>query len=311
MKNSMKKVGQILALPLVVGGLVLLGWFLLKGVRIDLLQPRGEVGKQELQLLIFTLALSALVVIPVFVMLGLFAYRYRETNTKAAYRPEWDKNSWLEALWWGIPITIICILAVVTWRTSHSLDPYMRLDNGAKPINVQVVALEWKWLFIYPDQKIATVNQLPVPVGQPIHFTLTADAPMSAFWIPALGTQIYNMNGMSTQLNLRADELGDMKGYTSNINGPGYSRMVFTVHSLSSRHFDEWVKKAQASPDTMNSMMYRKLAVPSTIDGERTYRLTEPDLYNTVLAKYMGMGGHGHAGHEDSMSTMDMSGGSM
>lgn len=267
-------------------GLVAIGWWLVAGVHIPVLDPSGWVGIQQRNLMLFTLGLAVIVVVPVFVLLIVFAIKYRDGNNKATYRPEWSKNNLLEILWWGIPIIIISILATVTWFTSHSLDPYKQIESHKKPVEVQVVALQWKWLFIYPEKGVATVGKLPVPVGTPVHFSLTADAPMSAFWVPSLGSQIYSMNGMDSQLNLIANKPGNYKGYNTNINGEGYSRMTFTVHAMSQSAFDGWLQSAQHTNDVLNEKTYQKLARPGIEKSPREFR-SEPGLYDTILAKYM------------------------
>ncbi len=293
MIRVMKKYRVVFGVASTVIILTLLGWLLASSAsRYDILQPMGDIAMQQRNLLYFALLLCAVVVIPVFAMLVGFAWKYREggdkhNRKKTAYKPEWAHNTWLEVVWWGIPIIIIAVLAVVTWQTSHSLDPYRPIVSDRKAIKVQVVALQWKWLFIYPELGVATLNQLPVPVGTPVHFTLTADAPMSAFWIPTLGSQIYNMNGMSSQLNLIADHTGDFPGYTTNINGEGYARMKFMVHSRTQAEFDTWVKKAAASPRMMDTAEYEKLVKPETITEERDYMLMDTHLYDTIIDKYM------------------------
>lgn len=258
----------------------------------DVLSTHGIIAEKQRSLLIFTLLLSAIVVIPVFTMLALFAWKYRDRTRDsqahtARYTPNWASNNTLEIIWWAIPIAIIGVLAVIAWTTSHSLDPYRRIESNNKPIEVQVVALQWKWLFIYPELGVAAVNQLPVPIDTPIHFTITADAPMSAFWVPTLGSQIYAMNGMSSQLNLMANSTGEFPGYTTNINGPGYAEMKFMVHSRSQDDFMKWVKSTKSSPRTMDSAEYVRLSQPSTIKDERSYKLVDTHLYDTVIMKYM------------------------
>ena len=304
----MKRYKVPMVVSLVVSALIVLGWLLVRNAHFDILQPMGDIALQQRNLLYFALLLCAVVVVPVFIMLIGFAWKYREHGEKhgkkkATYTPEWSDNKWLEIIWWGIPIIIIAILATVTWATSHSLDPYRPIVSDKKAIEVQVVALQWKWLFIYPELGVATLNQLPVPVGTPIHFSLTADAPMSAFWIPTLGSQIYNMNGMNSQLNLIADHTGDFAGYTTNINGEGYARMKFVVHSRSQAEFDAWVKKAITSPRMMDTTEYEKLANPETVTEEREYMLMDTHLYDTILDKYMLSGMSGGATETPTRST--------
>lgn len=291
MKTRMKRVLNIGVPILIAVGLVGLFYFLVHDKQIAVLNPTGEVASAQRTILMFTLLLSAVVVIPVFTLLIFFAVRYRAGNTKASYTPEWGENKTLEGLWWGIPICIIGILGVVTYQTSHSLDPYKPLAGG-EPLHVQVVALRWKWLFIYPKQHIATLNQLPIPVNRPVTFTLTADAPMSAFWIPSLGSQIYAMNGMASELNLKALTIGEYTGYTTNINGEGYAKMTFKTKVLSKSDFDTWAVQAAKSESRMDMKQYESLAQPASVTDERTYTLANAKLFDLIMEKY----GHGHHG---------------
>jgi cytochrome o ubiquinol oxidase subunit 2 len=287
-------VGMVILLGTVFGG-----WWLANGKVIPVLAPTGEVGSQETGLILFALGLSAIVVIPVYVMLFSFAFRFHKSNKKAVYRPDWSTNKWLEGLWWGIPIVIIGVLAAVAYQTSHQLDPYKHRPGG-QPLTVQVVALQWRWLFIYPDQNVASLNQVALPKDRPVHFVLTADAPMSAFWIPALGSQIYAMSGMASQLNLKPTKLGDFKGYSTNINGAGYADMIFTARVMSPAAFDQWVAAGRRSVHHLDETAYAQLAKPRSDAATKLYSLTDPDLFDSVLAKYMG-----HAVHESHMMDME------
>lgn len=271
---------------IVVLGLIGLFWWLVQGVDIPVLDPSGIVADQQHKLLVFTVLLSAVVVIPVFTLLVVFVWKYRETNKNSKYIPEWSENARLEYIWWGIPIAIILVLSIVTYRTSHSLDPYRPIASDRQTLEVQVVALQWKWLFIYPEHKLAAVNQLTVPVDRPVHFTLSADAPMSAFWIPALGSQIYTMNSMSSQLNLMATERGTYRGYNTNINGSGYADMWFDVDVISDEEFDNWMTDKLRSDDLLDQASLVKLAEPSVSD-KRYYRLADKSLYQSIVMKNM------------------------
>jgi cytochrome o ubiquinol oxidase subunit 2 len=290
MEARMKRV--IRAVIPVIVAVCMVGLFalLVSGKQIPVLQPSGEVASKQFGILMFALFLSALVVVPVFTMLIVFSIKYRAGNTSATYRPDWGENKWMEGLWWGIPIVIIGILGVITIQTSHSLDPYKALSGG-KPLEVQVVALRWKWLFLYPEQQVATLNQLPIPVNKPVHFTMTSDAPMNAFWIPALGSQVYAMNGMASQLNLKANKLGSYTGYTTNINGEGYAKMTFQAKVLSQTDFTSWAASAAKSTDVMTMGSYHALAEPKSDTTEHTYRLANKKLFEYVVQKY----GHNHA----------------
>lgn len=281
----MKKYRTLIAIALWVVALSFLGWLLVKDSYFPVLSPAGSVGESQKDLMLFTLALSLIVVVPVFTMLGIFAWKFREGGN-ARYSPDWSGNNKLEALWWGVPILIIGVLSVVTWQTSHSLDPYRPLASAQKPIEVQVVALQWKWLFIYPELGVASVNHLPVPVDVPVHFSLTANAPMSAFWVPALGSQIYTMNGMSSQLHLVANKIGTFDGYTTNINGEGYADMKFVVTSTDKRQFDSWVKQARSSSHMMDVATYKELSEPGVADA-KSYMLMDKTLYQSIVGSYM------------------------
>lgn len=283
MKRLIKIIAALLAVCAVVVGVMAL----LKGVNIDVLNPQGEIARKEYQLIMFTLLLSLVVVIPVFVMLAVFSLRYRESNKRAAYRPNWDGNRLLEAIWWGIPCVIIVILGVVTWQSTHELDPYKDLESSVAPVNIQVVSLQWKWLFIYPDQQIATVNELIIPEKTPINFTITSDAPMNAFWIPSLGGQVYAMSGMSTKLRLIADKTGEYRGSSTNISGTGFADMNFMAKSRTQVDFDAWVQQTKRLDTALDETTYIALAMPGVQEQPLYYSLKDVDLYDKIIMKYM------------------------
>lgn len=259
---------------------------------ISLLQPKGEIAKEQYDLLVFASVLSLIVIIPVFTMLIVFSWKYRASNTKATYTPNWDSNKKAEAIWWGVPIILIIILSVVTWNTTHSLDPYKPLKSATPPVNVQVVSLQWKWLFIYPDYGIATVNYLQLPEQVPINFTITSDAPMNSFWIPDLGGQIYAMAGMQTKLHLMTDSTGTYRGLSNNISGEGFSDMVFSVESISKADFTNWVEKTKTQSNMLSADTYSQLAQPSIQESTITFSDVQPNLYTTILNKYMNHSEH-------------------
>ena len=283
MKRLIKILLVLLGVGVIVGGAVML----LRGVNIDVLNPQGEIARKEYHLILFTLVLSAIVVVPVFVMLAIFSLRYREGNKKAAYRPNWDGNRLLEAIWWGIPCVIIVILGIVTWQSSHELDPYKDLDSSVAPVNIQVVSLQWKWLFLYPDQQVASVNELIIPEKTPIHFTITSDAPMNSFWIPSLGSQVYAMSGMSTELHLIADKTGEYRGSSANISGTGFADMNFMAKSRSKADFEAWVEQTKAVSDGLDEATYSVLAQPGVQEQSRSYALKDTGLYDKIVMKYM------------------------
>ena len=229
------------------------------------------------------------VIIPVFVMAIVIAWRYREGNTKAKkkYAPNWDQNKLAEFTWWGIPIIIIVILSVVTWVSTHALDPYKPLKSQAKTIKIQVVSLDWKWLFIYPKQNIASVNFVQFPKNTPVDFEITSDSVMNSFWIPALGGQIYSMPGMSTHLHLMANKSGNYSGSSANISGSGFAGMKFTAKASSKASFNSWVKNIQNTLNPLNESEYNKLTKPSKNNPPAYYSSVSNGLYDMIVMKYM------------------------
>jgi len=268
---------------LCAGAAVFLG-----GCNMDVLSPKGDVGIQEKSLILIAMGLMLVVVIPVIAMTLYFAWRYRASNTKATYAPKWSHSTAIEAVVWTIPCIIIAILATITWRTSHSLDPYRPLPSNVKPITIQAVALDWKWLFIYPEYGVASVNEVAFPANTPVHFEITSDSVMNAFFIPQLGSQIYAMAGMNTDLNLMASEPGKFAGLSSNYSGEGFSDMHFTAVATSQQGFADWVNKAKASATQLDAQTYHALVQPSEKQPVSYYAFVKPDLYNDILKQYMG-----------------------
>lgn len=292
-KNTLSKPWRITLSSILLIVLISFGlWLLLAGKNIAVLNPQGIVAEQQKNLILFTLLLSLVVVVPVFTMLGVIAWKYRE-GSGAHYTPDVAGNRKLEAIWWGIPIFIIGILSVVTWVSTHQLDPYKPLESNIKPLRVQVVALQWKWLFIYPDQGVASLNELRIPVGTPVNFELTADGPMSAMWIPNLGSQTYAMTGMNSKLSLQADKAGVYRGSNSNINGKGYAEMDFnTIAMPTSQAFYKWADsiRVDGSHDHMDWTTYKDLAKQSQGNPKTYYHLHDPGLYTKVMEKFMPTG---------------------
>ncbi|HEV2403217.1 MAG TPA: ubiquinol oxidase subunit II [Candidatus Saccharimonadales bacterium] len=262
------------------------GWYLAH-TNIPVLEPTGSIGTRERNLIVFALLLSLIVVIPVFTMAIAFAWRYRESNQTAAYRPDFTHSRLLETAWWAIPGLLILILSIVTWNSTHSLDPYKSISASTNPLVVDVVALDWKWLFIYPAQHVASVNLLVLPINTPIRFNITADAPMNSFWIPQLGGQIYAMPGMSTQLHLEASKVGDYYGSSANISGSGFAGMTFTARVASATDFMMWLQAATRAQHALTMAVYDALAQPSKNNPAVEYSSVDPGLYSAILAKYM------------------------
>jgi cytochrome o ubiquinol oxidase subunit 2 len=258
------------------------------GPTVAVLNPQGVIAAKERSLIITATLLMLIVVIPVYVLTFLIVWKYREGNKKAKYTPDWDRHAGLEFAWWAIPGIIIAILAVITWHSSHTLDPFRPLASNKRPLTVQVVALQWKWLFIYPEQNIASINYLQIPAQTPINFQITSDAPMNSFWIPQLGGQVYAMSGMSTHLNLMADGLGTYRGVSANISGEGFAGMNFTVNSSTPEGFDQWVRVAHSSSKALSLSEYNKLARPSLDNPVAYYASSEQNLYGKVIGKFLG-----------------------
>jgi len=257
---------------------------LLSGCQWVVLDPKGPIGQQERSIIITATVLMLLVVVPVIALILIFAWRYRASNEKAEYRPEWSHSNRIEAVVWLIPCLIIAALGVITWKSSHALDPYRPLDSKVKPIRIDAVALDWKWLFIYPDQHVATVNQVAFPANVPVEFHITSATVMNAFFIPQLGSQIYAMAGMQTQLHLLANEPGTYQGLSSNYSGDGFSGMTFKAVAMPRQGFDAWVAQVQASQQTLGAAAYEQLARPSENNPVAYYSQVQPHLFADIVA---------------------------
>lgn len=288
-----KKYRRIFIAGIVLWLLGLFFWYL-QGKNFAVLNPAGIVAFEQRKLLIVTLLLGLLVVVPVFILTFVIAWRYREGNTKAKYSPELSGNFFAESIWWGVPTIIIVVLSVITWNSSYALDPKKPLSSK-DPLVVQVIALEWKWLFIYPKQGVASINQIQLPINTPVRFQITADAPMNSFWIPQLGGQIYAMTGMTRQLNLMADKAGSYNGSSANLSGKGFAGMRFTADVGSDTDFKSWVLKAKRAETMLNTQSYQQLAKPSSDHPATLYSAVEPNLFDDVLKKYMAPAGDQHA----------------
>jgi cytochrome o ubiquinol oxidase subunit 2 len=267
------------------------------------LQPSGPVGNSQRDLFFIALFIMSLVVIPVFVLLFYIAWKYKATNKKAKYTPEWESNKKLETIWWGIPILVVGVLSVIAYQTAHTLDPFRPLDSKVQPLQVQVVALQWKWLFIYPSQNAASVNELVIPVSTPVEFAIAADSPMNSFWIPELGGQIYAMNGMTSKLHLQADKAGTFKGVSSNLSGEGFADMKFNVRSVERKEFNAILSQKSRDSQALDMSSYDSLAVPSTITEPQWYRLADKDLHKKIVDKYM-LPANTDQGYDEDMQNM-------
>ena len=251
-----------------------------------LLHPAGAVAQQQSHLIVVATLLMLIVILPVMALTVAFAWRYRKSNTRATYAPDWDHSTQLELVIWAVPLLIIIALGAVTWISTHTLDPYRRLSSvAAKPLTVEVVALDWKWLFIYPEQGIAVVNDLAAPVDVPINFKITASSVMNSFFVPALAGQIYAMPGMQTELHAVINHTGEYDGFSANYSGAGFSDMRFKFHGMSEADFEKWVQAAKASGQTLDRKGYLVLERPSEHDPVRRYGSVVPDLYDSIVAR--------------------------
>ncbi|WP_394332134.1 ubiquinol oxidase subunit II [Piscirickettsia litoralis] len=272
--------------------LLLLATLSLSGCKTMLFDPHGIIAADEMKLFITALILMLIVVIPVIIATLVIARRYRASNNDAKYTPEFTHSTKLEIIWWGVPIIIIAILGVITWHSTHKLDPYRPLDvkrNGevVKPITIQAISLEWKWLFIYPDQGIATVNYVQFPVHQPVKFLITSDAPMNSFQIQQLAGQIYSMNGMQTKLHMMANKMGEYRGRSVSFSGDGFANMRFVTKVTSENDFDKWVQSVKASPNKLTTAEYKKLVVPSESNPPEYFSSVKPGLFKEVMMSFM------------------------
>ena len=253
---------------------------------ISVLFPSGTIAFKQRNLLFLIQALMLLIIIPVYIFTFIFSWKYRADNKKADYDPNMVDNWIAECFWWGIPIVMTLIVSIITWQQTHALDPYKPIVSDKKPITIQAVALQWKWLFIYPEENIAVMNFLQIPVNTPIRFEVTADAPMNSFWIPELGGQIYAMPAMRTELNLIATEPGDFRGSSANISGEGFAGMHFIAKATSEEDYNAWLKKAQAAKDSLSFQNYPELAAPSQNVPPQVYQLKNSQLFNEILMQY-------------------------
>jgi cytochrome o ubiquinol oxidase subunit II len=268
------------------GVLVLLG-----GCTSALLDPKGDIGVQEKHLILVALGLMLLVVIPVILLTLYFAWHFRASNTRATYAPKWSHSTAIEVVVWSIPCVIIVALAMLIWKSTHELDPYRPIvsqqNPQQKPLRVDVVALNWKWLFIYPDYGVASVNQLAIPVDTPVDFHLTAESLMNSFFIPQLGSQVYAMPAMQTQLHLIANAPGTYEGRSSAFSGPGFADMHFDTLATSRSDFDAWIARAKAAPQTLDTATYTALSQPGPKAPVTLYSGVAPHLFDDIVDRYM------------------------
>jgi cytochrome o ubiquinol oxidase subunit 2 len=263
------------------------------------MDPRGPVGEAERTILLDSVGIMLAIIIPVIVGTLGIAWWFRAGNRRAKYLPTWAYSGRIELITWSVPILVVMFLGGLAWVGSHDLDPARPLKSRARPIHVQVVSLDWKWLFIYPDLGIASVNRLVIPAGTPIHFSLTSSSVMNTFFVPQLGGMIYTMNGMSNQLYLQADEPGDYEGRSAHYSGEGFSDMHFDVRALAGDRFADWIAAARAQGPVLDEAGYRRLAAQSANVTPFTYRAADPDLYQRIVTQTLAPGPGPQAGQPD------------
>jgi cytochrome o ubiquinol oxidase subunit 2 len=267
--------------------LVLISAAALSGCTEGVLDPKGPKAQAERQILFNSLGIMLAIVIPTILATLGVAYWFRSSNNRARYQPEFTYSGRLELLVWSIPAMTVLLVGGVAWVGSHDLDPRQPIDAATRPIRVQVVSLDWKWLFIYPDQGIASVNHLTIPVGTPISFDLTSSGVMNSFFIPQLGSQIYTMAGMTTRLQLQADHVGTYRGLSANYSGEGFSDMRFTVDAVPAENFAQWVNTTRSAGPLLDAQAYADLAKPSSAVAPFTYRAISPNLFNGIVGSAM------------------------
>lgn len=254
---------------------------------MPLLNPKGPIGAADLHLIIVSFILMLLVVIPVIIMALWFPHKYRasNSNTEAEYDPKWSHSFKIELVVWLVPAVIVAILSYLTWRDTHRLDPFVPIKSEAKPLVIQAVSFNWKWVFIYPDQNIATVNKLVFPVDRPVRFDITSDTVVTSFFIPQLGSQIYAMGGKRSQLNLLADEAGSYFGQNNQYSGDGFPDMHFPVIVTTQNEYETWLQQMKQSPDKLDQMQLTKIRKPGVGYPVTSFSWVEPNLFNSILAK--------------------------
>ena len=264
------------------------------------LHPYGTIAASQRRLFFEVIGCMAVVVVPVFILVPMFAWRYRRKNRTAEYRPQWSFSWPLEFAIWGVPIAVVAVLAFLIITKEVPLDPYRTLASSQPPLEIQVIGLDWKWLFIYPEQRIATVGVMAIPTDRPVHFSLTSDTVMQSFFVPSLGSQIYTMAGMVTQLNLQADREGQLRGENSQFNGMGFQNQKFTASVMSPSDFAQWIAKVRQNGIPLDQTAYHVIALQSTAEEARAalggkgassspaifFSEVDPGLFHDVIAKY-------------------------
>jgi cytochrome o ubiquinol oxidase subunit 2 len=252
---------------------------------MNILDPQGPIGAAEKTILIDSVGIMLAIVLPTIVAIFAFAYWFRASNVKAFRWPDWEHSGRIELVVWSIPTLTVILLGGVAWIGAHQLDPAKAIEGADKPLTIQAVSLDWKWLFIYPDQRVATINTLTVPAGAPLKFELTSASVMNVFFIPQFGSMIYTMNGMDSRLNLQADTPGTFQGLSAHFSGDGFSDMHFDVHVVPPEEFTKWAQDSSNAANALDAGSYRQIAKPSMNNAQAIYRLADPDLFNSIVTQ--------------------------
>ncbi len=252
---------------------------------MNILDPQGPIGAAEKTILIDSVAIMLAIVLPTILAIFAFAFWFRASNSRARHLPTWAYSGAIELVVWAIPALTVILLGGVAWIGAHQLDPARAIAAPEKPLRIQAVSLDWKWLFIYPDQKVASLNTLTVPAGVPLQFELTSASVMNAFFIPQFGSMIYTMNGMTSRLNLQADAPGTFQGLSAHFSGDGFSDMHFDVHVVPFAQFSKWAQDASGAGKPLDENSYREIATPSIKDAPAIYRLADPDLFESIATQ--------------------------
>jgi cytochrome o ubiquinol oxidase subunit 2 len=278
---------------IILGLLSLAAVFLGGCSNVVLFNPKGPIGESERFVIIVAIALMLIVVVPVIIMTFLFARKYRASSVRATYSPKWSYSAKIDLVIWLVPLLIVIVLGILAWSSTHRLNPYKPIAGNVTPVNIEAVSLDWKWLFIYPDYHIATINQLVFPAGVPLSFRITSDTVMTSFFIPQLGSQIYAMAGMQTRLHLMADEPGVYHGQNQQLSGRGFSHMNFKALAVSPEQFEDWVEKTGKSPDKLDLARFEDLRKPTLGYPVTTFSLKKTDLFDSIISKYRPGAGSG------------------
>lgn len=282
----MKRLPELIFISLVIGFSL---WFifLLTQVNLQVLNPKGLIAAGEARLIMAAMGIMLPITIVVVLIAYFVAWRYREGASESSHSPNWTGNKYLKVSYWGFFGILALIFFAFVWIGAHELDPYKPIVNENKPITIQVVALQWKWLFIYPEENIATVNFIQIPINTPVNFEMTADAPMSSMWIPQLAGQMYLMSAMETKLHILGDTIGDFQGGAAEINGVGFSGMRFTTRVSTKDDYDSWVEKVKSESNPLSENSYRELVIPSEYDPVIFFSSVDSGIYDNVMMKYM------------------------